>query len=283
MTASSIPLKRCSKCGKSLPKTTQYFYRNRSVKDGFQSWCINCQTIAKGRKAFSDRPKAKEGYHFCGRCGIEKPFTKEYFGQRKLRSGAIVLRKICRECKNEQHRNSNRIKEYDKKRNLLPHRRAKRKIYSQKNRQKEESKEYHQEYNRLWKQTEQGRNSMRVAKIRYRASERYFPSDFTAQDWQRAVDYFHGCCAACGRQLIDLFNTHTAHADHWIPLSHPNCPGTIPTNIVPLCGGENGCNNSKGDSLPLEWLERKFGKHKARKILKQINAYFDWVREIMEK
>ena len=62
--------------------------------------------------------------------------------------------------------------------------------------------------------------------------------------------------------------------DHWIPLTSPECPGTIPTNVVPLCDGIDGCNESKNDSNALEWLTRKYDQRKAQKIFEKIDAYF---------
>lgn len=108
-----------------------------------------------------------------------------------------------------------------------------------------------------------------------RARKRTMPNVLTLQDWQYALDYFHGCCAACGRQLNEMFGTHTAAMDHWIPLASSECPGTVATNIVPLCHGENGCNNSKRSTMPEVWLINRFGKRKAAQILKRVQAYFD--------
>jgi hypothetical protein len=62
--------------------------------------------------------------------------------------------------------------------------------------------------------------------------------------------------------------------DHWIPLSSPGCPGTVATNMVPLCHGIGGCNNSKCDRDPQGWLLEKFGERKALEILERIPAYF---------
>jgi hypothetical protein len=121
------------------------------------------------------------------------------------------------------------------------------------------------------------------AKLQARAArKRQLPSDFTEEDWGYAIEYFNGCCAACGRQLNDLFGDFYPAADHWIPLSCKdiNNPGTVPSNIVPLCHGKGGCNNSKKDKLPTEWLEYKFGKRKAAEILKRIEAFFATVRKI---
>lgn len=110
-----------------------------------------------------------------------------------------------------------------------------------------------------------------------RARKRALPDDLTLEQWQRAVDYFNGCCAVCGRQLKDMFQTHTSSMDHWIPLTSGGA--TLATNIVPLCHGVGGCNNSKRDRLPEDWLVWKFGKHRAATILARVNAYFASVRE----
>lgn len=119
----------------------------------------------------------------------------------------------------------------------------------------------------------------RLADIYRRSSQRRrsqklgLPDNFTAKHYRRAVEYFGNCCAVCERHLYGLF--HTAHADHWVPLSDPACPGTIPTNMVILC---SSCNQSKHKKTAAIWLTEKFGPKKAVIILKRISAYFAWVR-----
>lgn len=126
-----------------------------------------------------------------------------------------------------------------------------------------------------WRQ--QNRHAVNIASRRREARKKALPSTFIEENWLNALDYFAGRCAACNRPINGLF--HTAHADHWVALSSPDCPGTVATNIVPLCGGQGGCNQSKKDRDPEEWLKSKFGTRKAKEILARINAYFDWVRE----
>lgn len=36
-------LKLCTKCTRSFPKTSKFYYRNRTTKDGFDSWCKECK------------------------------------------------------------------------------------------------------------------------------------------------------------------------------------------------------------------------------------------------
>lgn len=110
----------------------------------------------------------------------------------------------------------------------------------------------------------------------YRERKRNLPYTFTTEDWLRALEFWDHCCAICGRPR-GLW--HTISQDHWIPLTHPKCPGTVPTNILPLCYGADGCNNSKGKKDPKEWLVEKFGKRRAARKLAEIEAYFAWIRE----
>lgn len=132
----------------------------------------------------------------------------------------------------------------------------------------------HREYNRGWQREHK---EYRSAKSKRRADrKKSLPNTYSDFDWQRALDYFKGCCAVCGRPP-GLW--HIIVPDHWIPLANPDCPGTIPTNIVPLCnatkGGEGGCNNTKIGKEPNEWLFRKFGEIKAQEIMRRIQEYFD--------
>jgi len=130
------------------------------------------------------------------------------------------------------------------------------------------------EKNRVWQVANP--EKVRVHSQRRRARKANLPNTLTTAEWQYAIDYFHGYCAVCDRPLKDLFVTHTASADHWIPLTKGG--GTTADNIVPLCHGEDGCNNSKHNAMPEVWLALKFGKRKARVILKRINAYFELVK-----
>lgn len=87
--------------------------------------------------------------------------------------------------------------------------------------------------------------------------------------------HFGGRCAVCERPP-GLW--HTIAADHWTPISSPDCPGTVPSNIVPLCHGVDGCNNSKHDRDAAEWLSETRGKRQANKIIARIEGYFESIR-----
>jgi predicted HNH restriction endonuclease len=117
---------------------------------------------------------------------------------------------------------------------------------------------------------------MRINGHNRQARKRSLSNTFTPTQWQQALDYFNGCCAVCGNQLKDLFGEVTVHADHWIPLTSSECPGTIATNMICLC---NKCNLSKHNTMPVVWLRRRYSERKARQIEKRIAEYFEWLRK----
>jgi 5-methylcytosine-specific restriction endonuclease McrA len=105
-----------------------------------------------------------------------------------------------------------------------------------------------------------------------KARKRSLAADFTVTQWQRALSYFEGCCAVCGRPA-GLW--HTLAQDHWIPMNKGGA--YTASNIIPLCNGIGGCNQNKKDKAPDLWLTERYGKRKARQILKRIEEYFAWV------
>lgn len=121
----------------------------------------------------------------------------------------------------------------------------------------------------------------RVYVTNQRARNKLLPNTFTDFQWQNALNYFNGCCAVCERQLNDMFGAFAVSADHWIPLSYEgeDNPGSVADNIVPLCHGVDGCNNSKKDIMPTIWLEQEFSKRKAKRIAARVQQYFDSLEE----
>ncbi len=103
------------------------------------------------------------------------------------------------------------------------------------------------------------------------------PCTLTTEDWLLALDYWHHACAICERPR-GLW--HIIAMDHWIPVSDPRSdnPGTVPENILPLCHGIDGCNNSKGNRDASTWLSEKIGTVKAQRKMKQIIEYFNIVK-----
>lgn len=108
-----------------------------------------------------------------------------------------------------------------------------------------------------------------------RARQRQLPDTFTVEEQAFMMQYWHHACAICGNEAGLWW---TLANDHWIPITSPDCPGTVADNMLPLCHGTGGCNNSKCDKEPLTWLSTRVSPRDAKRILKAIDTYFAIVR-----
>jgi hypothetical protein len=241
-----VPMKKCSECKQLKPATAEYFHKNRSLPGGFHYWCKVCfLEDAERKRRAKGIPKKHyrslvDGNLRCSVCHSWKPATTDFFYAD--RSSKTEFSCDCKDCKTKANEKRRRLK------------------------------------GKRIRNTGRDRAKEALNVVRRRARKRNLPDHFTRQDWQRCLEYFNHCCAICGRQLKDLFGTHTAAADHWVPLTSPDCPGTVPTNIVPMCHGIGGCNPSKAANNAEQWLIKRFGKRKAKKKLAEIEAYFEWLK-----
>jgi hypothetical protein len=118
-----------------------------------------------------------------------------------------------------------------------------------------------------------------VGNARRRARQHGLPATHSQRDELFLRDYWQGGCAVCGDRA-GLWKSIAL--DHWIPLASPDCPGTVPGNMVPLCHARKGirsaipdCNVSKSGHDPLVWLIEKLGKRQAARKLVAIQQFFD--------
>lgn len=125
------------------------------------------------------------------------------------------------------------------------------------------------EYDKAWRKAHP--DVHRLTESRRRARKRGLPDTFTKSERVFMLHYWHHACAVCSNQ--EGF-WHILADDHWIPFSSPDCPGTVATNIIPLCHGQNGCNNSKNGQDPMFWLSSRFEPRQVKRILKAIQTYF---------
>lgn len=280
--------KTCTRCKNNYPATPEYFHRESRKLDGLNCVCKQCH-----KRAYADNPRPK----------IEA--QKRYRDENKE---AISTRRKERYDKNE---NSARCRAYriknkeilreKKKQSYIENRevyKQKRKDYVARNREKvleclrrdylknrELRLKQKQEYGRrnraiLREKSKKYRHLWKLSRARRRATLRRLPNDFTSTDWRICLEYFNHRCCICGN-TIGLW--HTLAPDHWIPISSPECPGNVKSNIVPMChaikDGSGGCNNNKSSKDPESWLVERYGKRKARQILDRIHAYFEWVKQ----
>lgn len=240
----NTPMRRCFRCKRELPATAEYFVKSKRNSLGLSTECKDCK---RARSAIYNKQ------HYAANPDYHKQRVHRWLTQNK-------------DHKREYDKSRRADKEWARQRDhgYYIKYRSKRLVYARGYRQKNPDK--------IKNQT---RNRDRTITIRYRTRKRNLAVAFTAQDWRHCLAYWNNSCAVCGRPA-GLW--HTIAADHWIPINNPNCPGTIPTNMIPLCHGTDGCNNAKQDRDPVEWLTEKLGKRKARRKLAEIAAYFEWVK-----
>lgn len=278
--------KTCTQCGETKPATPEYFHRSGNT---LRSYCRVCQ--AEYRKTYyarnAEKAKADARAHYASNLEENKQRAKEY--RLKNAEKESARGKAYRE-KNAESRKalfkawyqSNAEKQKEYRRKNADKINARSKAWSETN--AERVKANHKTYYtlnkakiankaKIWGKAWRDANPQKAkaASQRRAARKRGLPDTLTAAQWEYCLVYFGNVCAACGRG-VGLF--HTLASDHFIPLSSPNCPGTVAANIIPLCNGLGGCNNSKGDKDALEWATEKFGPRKAKLFMSKIEAYF---------
>lgn len=255
--------KRCPKCGTTKPRTTEFFSVAKSRHDGLNWICKECGKIAgqlrkeRGKQfPVGDPSKVK----MCTVCKQEFPATNEFFHTKF--GGKLNLTHNCKACEKHHHKEwYENNKTYEIKRVGE---------WGKKNKNKRRAA-----VSKFYRNNPKKRRVRREVEI---ARKRSQPHTMKGEDWQYALNYFGGCCAVCGKPP-DFWTTIAM--DHWIPVSSPDCPGTVASNIIPLChaikGGEGGCNNEKGNKDALIWLIEKHGQSKGKGIANKIKSYIDHI------
>ena len=207
----------------------------------------------------------------CSRCGTTKPLS-DFVTRSRAQDGKAAYCKQCSAADKLEYREKNRERERERVRewkinNHEKHKTARRRQYANR-------REHYNSANQAWKRNNPDRVRVytKTDDQKRRAIEKGLPASFSTKDWQIALDYFSGSCAVCGRSR-GLW--HTLAADHWIPLNSPDCPGTVPWNIVPLCHGIGGCNNRKKARPAQEFLVEVFGKRRGTAILNRVEAFLE--------
>ena len=247
--------KVCTKCGELKLATREYFSKRGN---GLKAECKSCQSEYNKDWRADNLERAKARTKAWAAANPERVIAYRKAHHEAHREHDAAQNKAWREANAERkavmdrawyEANRERKSEYDKVYRVINTKRI-------------------TENNKAYRAANPGK--MRANGSRRKARVRNLPNAFTDSDWYSALDYFSDCCAACGQSLNGLF--HTDHLDHWIPCASPDCPGTVPWNMVPLC---STCNRSKSDKPAAEWLVWKFGKRKGRVILKRIEAFLN--------
>jgi hypothetical protein len=264
-----------------LPATVEYFYANTTAKCGLAKVCKEC---FKARASIYKKNHRARYNQLAREAHAKNPEIR----RQKDRDWKNKDRKRYKEKRHQYYQENKDLiltknREWFKAHPLETKQIKQR--YSDKNKDKKaeyrkRNRQYFNEYNRRRYRAKIDivKLQNQATKQRRKARQKNLPSTFTDREWQRALNYFNGCCAVCNKPM-GLW--HTLAADHWIPISKHGA--SVATNIVPLChaqrDGTGGCNNSKSNQDAALWLTNQFGFKKAVQILKRIEAYFEWVRQ----
>lgn len=265
--------KTCSTCKES--KSIEEFHKSCKLCKPCNIAHVRAWRVKNGLlKGTREKTKIKtnnagEKFRTCSKCLEDKFLNKFTF----LKSQGKHLT-ACKSC--ESRRKMEWAKKYEDK----DKKRAKtRERY---NNNKEKFKAYQDEYrsregvqdsrNKLGREYYQkNKEKMRAIKSSHEVKRRARKKGLSVL-WDeyiagRALSAWKDKCCYCYKDVTQL-----THFDHFIPLSNPNCPGTVPWNMVPSC---QKCNNRKYNKDPYKWLGVR-----GLKILNKIEVYLDDMRQI---
>ena len=96
MPGEDLKTKVCSKCGKELPMTDEYFYKSRGK---YHSQCKECEK--KRRKEYYETHKEEKRQYFCNYYAKNKNQNRYYYyakTQLKRNEFLVKWRKPCQKC-----------------------------------------------------------------------------------------------------------------------------------------------------------------------------------------
>lgn len=225
--------KICTKCGKELPATTEYFYKAKFGKFGLFATCKICKKECFGDSQKKYRKEHEEHYKELKNIWDEKnkDYAKEYSKNYRFDNKKII-----------KERNKERRKDWDIK------------YY---NNNKERIKEFKYNYSK----TERGKLIGIKNSQKRRLHTQELESSFTIEQWEKCKNYFNNICCYCGEEK-------KLTQEHFIPISKKG-PYTK-NNIIPAC---INCNSSKQNKSFFEWYPKQefYNRERENKILKYLN------------
>lgn len=238
-------IKQCSRCHNEYPATSEYFFRNKRSKDGFQSQCKSCKNITNHNWNIENREHRRK-YRLensseihekrIERYDLNKDFAREYSRNYYWENREEALMKV----KDYRKNNPEKIKE----RRMVFYEKNKDRIIRQTSMWQKANKSKKNEYNKRW--TSKNKEKVSFKQQLRRTKSRGLKSDLTIIQWELIKEIFDHKCAYCGNSVKKL------EKDHFVPLSKEG--EFTMNNIVPAC---RRCNASKGNSNFYEWYSKQ--------------------------
>lgn len=250
----AVEVKSCARCGTAKPLNC--FHRHHSCPDGFRNTCKSCRKAMEAaylssseykekRRSYLSKPevRARNGSLRKNPSRLNK--KREYDSSRKVLDRKAHLRSTP-EAKRAR-------REYNKSYNAQPHVKAREAERWQRKMSCPRYSARRRVAVMAYKKSQAGRASIVRCDARRRSKKASMATNWTCMHQRAALLIWDSKCVACRRELPSISDVTW---DHWIPVSAPHCPGTVPSNMVPMC---LSCNSSKGARDAHAWLLSRFG------------------------
>lgn len=221
--------KICTKCGKELPATLEYFSSRKRNKDGLHELCKVCRT---------ERDKQYRQAHY------SEYRTNRAIYERENRERIDAANKAYAEAHRERKSEMGKqwyLKNKERKSDMV-----KKWVADNKERRiktitlwRETHKDKYMAIISKYKKNHPERSVM--AEERRRSIKKQLPATLTNDQWEDTKKHFGYKCAYCGAEVA-------LSQDHFIALT--NGGGYTPNNIIPAC---KRCNSSKNNKSFEEW------------------------------
>lgn len=218
--------KACTKCGKILPASIEYFHKLKNGKYGLHSRCKDC--ISQSHK---ENRAARSEYNRQWR----ESNPEKYQAQRKREKDRYVKNP-------EKYQVQLGIKKEKYAENPERHRMTVAQYY-------QDNKEYKKEYVAKWKSDNP--EKCRMYQHRRRTKINNAGGNFTAEELEERIEEQGWMCFYCSHPLEDNY-----HVDHYVPVSKGGSNSI--DNIVVACPS---CNLLKNDKDPHEFMSFIEKKH----------------------
>jgi 5-methylcytosine-specific restriction endonuclease McrA len=230
-------MKACSKCGRELPSTTEFFSNSKGTKDGFHSRCKECNNAEIKVWRAANRERVEETTRAWRTANQEKVRASHRAWLEANPKNEEERNREAEYRRAYQEANRERIAEYKS-----AWREANRgKVTERDKAWREANRERKRETDRAWK--EANRERRRATKHRRRAIKLNAPGAYTLADIQERLEEQAWMCVYCHEPLEADY-----HVDHIVPLIRGGDNG--PENLAIACPT---CNLSKGSKLLAEW------------------------------
>ena len=232
--------KRCTKCGKWLVASSEYFYKKKTGKYGLRADCKECRK--KYGKKYREENKEAIAEH--GKKYREA--NKEAIAEYKKKYYEANKQAILEQCKEYREQNKEAITEY-KKKHYKANKEAKAERYKK---YYDANKEAFAERGKKYRQTPQGQVVRFNSHNRRRAKKQNQGSGVTKGQWLEMMNFFEFRCAYSGKYIGGDSKDRTI--DHIEPLN--NGGENEIWNCIPM---DRSLNSSKHDKDMLEWYTKQ--------------------------